>query len=43
MYLVDVLEETCTCPNRHSDCKHWRRGERELALGRLPTSDGRLL
>jgi len=41
-YLVDVLEATCTCPDRHSRCKHRRRVERELALGRLRTPGGRL-
>jgi uncharacterized Zn finger protein len=41
-YFVDVLEATCTCPDRHSRCKHRRRVERELALDRLPTPDGRL-
>jgi len=41
-YLVDILKATCTCPDRHSRCKHRRRVERELALGRLPTPDGRL-
>lgn len=41
-YLVDVLEATCTCPDRHRRCKHRRRVERELALDRLPTPGGRL-
>jgi|AntDeeMinimDraft_4_1070355.scaffolds.fasta_scaffold00796_3 hypothetical protein len=41
-YLVDVLEESCTCPDRHRRCKHRRRVERELALGWLPTPGGRL-
>lgn len=41
-YIVDVLEATCTCPDRHPHCKHQRRVERELALDRLPTPSGRL-
>lgn len=41
-YLVDVLEATCTSPDRHRRCKHRRRVECELALNRLPTPGGRL-
>lgn len=41
-YLVDVLEDSCTCPDRHGRCKHRRRVERELELGWLPTPGGRL-
>lgn len=35
-YLVYILEESCTCPDRHPRCKRRRRVECELVIA--PTS-----
>ncbi len=47
-YLVDVEEETCTCPdfeNRQPDggCKHLRRVDLEIRTGLVPAPDGTFL
>lgn len=41
-YDVDVLEETCTCPDRADRCKHLRRVDLEIEAGLVPRPDGRL-
>lgn len=41
-YIVDILKQTCSCPDTHQRCKHRRRVERELSLDLLPTPDGYL-
>lgn len=46
-YQVDVLEQTCTCPDsQHSDppggCKHLRRVKTDVQTGRVPRPDGKL-
>lgn len=46
-YQVDLLDETCTCPDyQNSDtptpCKHIQRVQLELDAGRIPRPDGRL-
>jgi hypothetical protein len=41
-YEVDVLEETCTCPDRAERCKHLRRVDLEIRAGLVPRPDGRL-
>ena len=46
LYLVDVGIGTCSCPDQQKDevdrCKHLRRVDLELAMGTIPTPDGRL-
>lgn len=46
-YRVDVVEETCTCPDFQHEppaggCKHLRRVDMEIRAGKVPTPDGRL-
>lgn len=44
IYQVDILEETCTCPDhtkREARCKHIRRVDLEIKSERVPTPDGR--
>jgi len=46
-YEVDLLDETCTCPDHQNPetptpCKHVQRVQLELDAGRLPRPDGRL-
>ncbi|MDQ2055896.1 hypothetical protein [Halobellus sp. H-GB7] len=46
-YEVDLLEETCTCPDHRNPetptpCKHVQRIQLELDAGRIPRPDGRL-
>jgi hypothetical protein len=46
-YEVDLLEETCTCPDHRKaetpgPCKHIRRVQLELNAGQIPRPDGRL-
>ncbi|WP_209309583.1 SWIM zinc finger family protein [Haloarcula amylovorans] len=42
VYMVDVLEETCSCPDEASRCKHLRRVDIEIRTGLVPRPDGRL-
>ncbi|MFU1782926.1 SWIM zinc finger family protein [Haloarcula japonica] len=41
-YEVDVLEETCSCPDTAERCKHRRRVEIEITAKRVPRPDGKL-
>jgi len=46
-YEVDLLDETCTCPDHQNPetptpCKHVHRVQLELNAGRIPRPDGRL-
>jgi hypothetical protein len=46
-YEVDLLDETCTCPDYQNPdtprpCKHVQRVQLELDAGRIPRPDGRL-
>ncbi|NLV14035.1 hypothetical protein [Haloarcula argentinensis] len=41
-YEVDVLEETCSCPDEAERCKHRRRVEIEIEAKRVPRPDGKL-
>ncbi|WP_255152821.1 SWIM zinc finger family protein [Halorarius halobius] len=46
-YKVDLLDETCTCPDYQTPdtptpCKHLQRVQLELDAGRIPRPDGRL-
>jgi len=46
-YDVDLLNETCTCPDHRNPetptpCKHVQRVQLELDAGRVPRPDGRL-
>jgi len=41
-YEVDVLEETCSCPDVAERCKHRRRVEIEIEAKRVPRPDGKL-
>ncbi|MFC6977126.1 SWIM zinc finger family protein [Halomicroarcula sp. GCM10025709] len=41
-YEVDVLEETCTCPDTADRCKHLRRVDIEIREGLVPRPDGKL-
>ncbi|MFD1687062.1 hypothetical protein [Halobellus litoreus] len=46
-YDVDLLDETCTCPDHlntetSTPCKHVQRVQLELDAGRIPRPDGRL-
>jgi hypothetical protein len=46
-YDVDLLDETCTCPDHlnpetPTPCKHVQRVQLELDAGRIPRPDGRL-
>jgi len=41
-YEVDVLEETCSCPDDVERCKHQRRVAMEIESQRVPRPDGRL-
>lgn len=46
-YEVDLLDETCTCPDHQNPktptpCKHVQRVQLELDAGRIPRPDGRL-
>jgi hypothetical protein len=46
-YDVDLLDETCTCPDHQNPetptpCKHVQRVQLELDAGRIPRPDGRL-
>lgn len=46
-YEVDIADETCTCPDweyrtPEGGCKHLRRVDVEIKLGRVPRPDGRL-
>ena len=46
-YEVDLLDETCTCPDHQNPetptpCKHVQRVQLELDAGRIPCPDGRL-
>ncbi|AJF28031.1 hypothetical protein SG26_19985 (plasmid) [Haloarcula sp. CBA1115] len=41
-YEVDVLEETCSCPDTAERCKHRRRVEIEIEAKRVPRPDGKL-
>jgi len=41
-YEVDVLEETCTCPDDVDRCKHQRRIDMEIQARTVPRPDGRL-
>ncbi|WP_434530201.1 SWIM zinc finger family protein (plasmid) [Haloarcula sp. NS06] len=42
VYEVDVLEETCSCPDDASRCKHLRRVGIEIRAELVPRPDGRL-
>lgn len=42
VYEVDVIEETCSCPDGAKRCKHLRRVDIEIHAGRVPRPDGRL-
>ncbi len=47
IYEVDLLDETCTCPDYQDPdsptlCKHIQRIQFELDAGRIPRPDGRL-
>ena len=46
LYLVDVGLGTCSCPDQQKEevdrCKHLRRVDLELAMGTIPTHDGRV-
>ncbi|MBV0926403.1 SWIM zinc finger family protein [Halomicroarcula limicola] len=42
VYEVDVLEETCSCPDDASRCKHLRRVDIEIRAELVPRPDGRL-
>ncbi|MBX0298329.1 SWIM zinc finger family protein [Haloarcula nitratireducens] len=42
VYEVDILEETCSCPDDASRCKHLRRVDIEIRAGLVPRPDGRL-
>jgi len=42
VYEVDVLAETCSCPDRAERCKHLRRVDIEIREGLVPRPDGRL-
>ena len=44
---MDLLDETCSCPDHQNPdtpapCKHVRRVQLELDVGRIPRPDGRL-
>ncbi|NLV05910.1 hypothetical protein GOC83_07130 [Haloarcula rubripromontorii] len=41
-YEVDVLEETCSCPDVAERCKHLRRVDIEINAERVPRPDGKL-
>ncbi|GCF15924.1 hypothetical protein Harman_38590 [Haloarcula mannanilytica] len=41
-YEVDVLEETCSCPDVAERCKHLRRVDIEIKAKRVPRPDGKL-
>lgn len=46
-YQVDVLENTCSCPDSQQNdppggCKHLRRVEADIQAGRVPRPDGKL-
>jgi hypothetical protein len=41
-YEVDVLEATCSCPDRAERCKHLRRVDIEITAKLVPRPDGRL-
>lgn len=41
-YQVDVLSETCTCPDAAGRCKHLRRVDLEIQAGLVPKPDGQL-
>ncbi|MDX1583902.1 MAG: hypothetical protein R3338_09915 [Thermoanaerobaculia bacterium] len=46
-YDVDLLDETCTCPDHQNPetptpCKHVQRVQLELDAGQIPRPDGRL-
>mgnify|MGYP006926872236 FL=1 len=46
-YEVDLLDETCTCPDHQNPetptpCKHVQRVQLELDAGQIPRPDGRL-
>lgn len=42
IYEVDILAETCSCPDDHDYCKHRRRVEIAIDCHRVPRPDGRL-
>jgi len=42
VYEVDVLGETCSCPDTVQRCKHMRRVDIEIREGLVPRPDGRL-
>jgi hypothetical protein len=42
VYEVDVLAETCDCPDVAEQCKHFRRVDIEIRNGLVPRPDGRL-
>ena len=42
VYEVDVLAETCSCPDVVQRCKHLRRVDIEIRAGLVPRPDGRL-
>jgi hypothetical protein len=47
IYEVDLLDETCTCPDHQNPetptpCKHVQRVQLELDAGQIPRPDGRL-
>ncbi len=44
-YVVDVGSDTCTCPDyeiRHHRCKHLRRVDMEIGIGRVPAPGERV-
>ncbi|WP_284033055.1 SWIM zinc finger family protein [Halobaculum lipolyticum] len=44
-YVVDVGSDTCTCPDygiRHRRCKHLRRVDMEIGIGRVPAPGERV-
>ena len=42
LYEVDVIAETCRCPDTAEQCKHFRRVDIEICEGLVPRPDGRL-
>jgi len=42
VYEIDVIAETCSCPDTAQRCKHFRRVDIEIREGLVPRPDGRL-
>jgi len=42
VYVIDVVAETCSCPDTAERCKHFRRVDIEIREGLVPRPDGRL-